>query len=189
MRSAMVLEPLIALSRHSALRTAMFSLLFLVLTLPVFAQGPMGKSFGVGFSVGDPTAVSFRFWTSKENSWDAALGASYLGNPHLHGDYLWHFNDAFNSRIVSLYAGIGVALGFGDKEDGWVLVRYKKGRDHWFYSDRDDDLVVAAKGTFGLNIIPRNTPLDFFLELNPILGIAPGFGFDIMPALGVRFYP
>ncbi|MBR9976481.1 MAG: hypothetical protein KFH87_00205 [Bacteroidetes bacterium] len=189
MRPTQVPEPLIVLSRYSAVRITLFSLLFLGLTLPVFAQGPTGKSFGVGFSVGDPTAVSFRFWTSRENSWDAAIGTSYLGNPHVHGDYLWHFNDAFNSRIVSIYAGVGVALGFGDKDDGWVLVRYKQGRDHWFYGSRDDDLVVAAKGTFGLNIIPRNTPLDFFLELNPILGIAPGFGFDIMPALGIRFYP
>jgi hypothetical protein len=50
-------------------------------------------------------------------------------------------------------------------------------------------MVVAAKGTFGLNIIPRNTPLDIFLEVNPIIGISPGFGFDIMPSLGIRFYP
>lgn len=170
-------------------RFALVLLLLAGLSIPAMAQGPKGKSFGVGFSLGDPTAVSFRFWTSRENSWDLAVGASYLGNPHVHGDYLWHFNDAFNSRIVSLYAGVGAALGFGDKHDGWVLIRYKKGKDYWYYGDRNDDLVVAAKGTFGLNIIPRNTPLDIFLELNPIIGISPGFGFDIMPALGIRFYP
>lgn len=169
---------------------ALMLILVAGLSLPAMAQGPKGKSFGVGFSVGDPTAVSFRFWTSRDNSWDLAVGASYLGNPHVHGDYLWHFNDAFNSRIVSLYAGVGAALGFGDKRDGWVLVRYKKkDKDYWYYGDRADDLVVAAKGTFGLNFIPRNTPLDIFLELNPIIGISPGFGFDIMPALGIRFYP
>jgi len=154
-----------------------------------YAQGPKGRSFGVGFSLGDPTAVSFRIWTSRANSWDAAIGASYLGNPHIHGDYLWHFNDAFNSRIVSLYAGVGAALGFGDKHNGWVLVKYKKGKDHWYLKGKHDDLVIAAKGTFGLNFIPRNTPLDIFLELNPVFGLSPGFGFDVMPALGIRFYP
>lgn len=165
-------------------------LLFLsVLSLPAMAQGPKGKSFGVGFQLGDPTAVSFRFWNSKQTSWDLAVGASYLGNPHVHGDYLWHFNDAFGSRIVSLYMGVGVALGFGDKRDGWVLVKYKKGHDYWYYGDNDNDLVVAAKGAFGLNIIPRNTPIDIFLELNPIIGLSPKFGFDIMPTLGIRFYP
>ena len=39
----------------------------------------------------------------------------------------------------------------------------------------DFDLVIAAKGTFGLNIIPRNTPLDIFFELNPIIGLSPCF--------------
>lgn len=155
----------------------------------VFAQGPKGKSFGIGFSVGEPTALSLRFWTSRENSWDVAVGSSYIGNPHIHADYLWHFNDAFNSRIVTLYAGVGAAIGLGDKY-GWVLVKYKKGKieNRWYY-DRDHETVIAAKGTFGLNIIPRNTPLDIFLEINPIIGLSPGFGFDIMPALGIRFYP
>lgn len=160
-----------------------------LLSSSVFAQGPKGKSFGIGFSVGEPTALSLRFWTSRENSWDVAVGSSYIGNPHIHADYLWHFNDAFNSRIVTLYAGVGAAVGLGDK-DGWVLVKYKKGKieNRWYY-DRDHETVIAAKGTFGLNIIPRNTPLDIFLEINPIIGLSPGFGFDIMPALGIRFYP
>jgi len=160
-----------------------------LLTVPSHAQGPQGKSFGLGFSLGHPTALSLRFWSSRENSWVAAVGSSYLGNPHVHGDYLWHFNDAFNSRIVTMYAGVGVALGFGDK-DGWVFLRYKKGKleERWYYRG-DHDLVAAIRAPIGINIIPRNTPLDIFLEITPILGVSPGFGFDIQPALGVRFYP
>ncbi len=153
------------------------------------AQGPMGRSFGIGFSVGEPTAVSARIWTSRENSWDVAIGHSYVGNPHIHADYLWHFNDAFNSRIVSLYAGIGGIVGFGERGSYW-FVRYsnKNKKEYWYYHD-DDSPVFAVKGVFGLNIIPRNTPLDIFLEIDPVIGIAPGFGFDIMPAVGIRFYP
>lgn len=155
----------------------------------LFAQGPKGKSFGIGLSLGEPTAVTFRFWTSRQNSWDLAIGKSHLGNPHLHGDYLWHINDAFDSRIVSLYAGVGAIVGFGRKGE-YVFVKYGKGpfKERWYYA-ADDDVVLAAKGTFALNIIPRNTPLDIFLELNPVLGLSPGFGFDFMLAVGVRFYP
>ncbi|MDT8324883.1 MAG: hypothetical protein RRA94_12280 [Bacteroidota bacterium] len=155
----------------------------------VSAQGPMGRDFGIGFSVGEPTAVSARFWISRANSWDLALGSSAVGNPHIHADYLWHFNDAFNSRIFTLYAGVGGIVGFGDKDRG-IFIRFKgdKDKDRWYYDD-DTDMAVAAKGVFGLNVIPRNTPLDIFLELNPVLGISPGFGFDIQPALGIRFYP
>lgn len=164
-------------------------LLTMVLPDSASAQGPMGRDFGIGFSVGEPTAVSARFWISRANSWDLALGSSAVGNPHIHADYLWHFNDAFNSRIFTLYAGVGGILGFGDKDNG-VFIRFKKGKDkgRWYYSD-DSDMAIAAKGVFGLNVIPRNTPLDIFLELNPVLGIVPGFGFDIQPALGIRFYP
>ena len=179
-------------SSRAAVNTATLLFLFLLtisVSHPVQAQGPQGKSFGIGFSVGEPTAVSARFWLSRENSWDAAIGSSWIGNPHIHADYLWHFNDAFNSRIVSLYAGVGGVLGFGDKDKGWFVVwkRGKKVEERWYYGD--NEFAIAAKGVFGLNIIPRNTPLDIFLELNPILGISPGFGFDIQPALGIRFYP
>jgi len=154
------------------------------------AQGPKGRSFGFGLSLGEPTAVTFRIWESRMNSWDIAVGTSHLGNPHIHADYLWHFPDAFSSRIVSLYAGVGAVLGFGEKGH-WVFVR-KKGsfKDYWYHDDEHEKgVLIAAKGAFGLNIIPRNTPIDIFLEVNPVIGLIPGFGFDILPALGFRFYP
>ncbi len=163
-------------------------LLTVILSTPLNAQGPQGKSFGIGFSIGEPTAVSARIWTSRQNSWDIGVGSSWIGNPHVHADYLWHFNDAFNSRIVSLYAGVGGVLGAGDRDDGWFVV-YKRGKKEERWYNGDDDFAIAAKGVFGLNIIPRNTPLDIFLEIDPVIGLSPGFGFDIMPALGIRFYP
>ena len=152
-----------------------------------FAQGPKGKSFGFGFSVGDPTAFAMRFWSSPLNSWDAAIGTSHLGNPHIHVDYLWHFPQAFNSRIVSLYAGVGGVIGFGERGT-WFLGYERKGKEFWYYSIANRP-VFAAKGVFGLDIIPRNAPLDIFFELDPIIGLSPGFGFDVEPALGIRFYP
>lgn len=151
-----------------------------------FAQGPKGRSFGFGLSLGEPTALTLRFWTSRENSWDAAVGRSYMGNPHFHASYLWHFNDAFESRIVSLYAGIGGIVGFGHPDGHWWHGYHD---DDWYYHHDDDNIAFAAKGVFGLQVIPRNTPLDIFLEIDPIIGLVPGFGFDFMPAVGIRFYP
>ena len=151
------------------------------------AQGPKGRSFGFGFSLGEPSAVTFRFWESRMNSWDAAIGVSHLGNPHIHADYLWHFPDAFNSRIVSLYAGVGAVVGLGER--GHYV--WNKGRkwdnDDWYYDE--GNVLFGAKGAFGLNIIPRNSPLEIFIELDPVLGLVPGFGFDFQGAVGLRFYP
>ena len=41
---------------------------------------------------------------------------------------------------------------------------------------------------FGLNIIPKRTPLEFFLEVGPLIGLYP-FGVAVDIAAGVRFYP
>jgi hypothetical protein len=166
-------------------RAAILAALLLFAAGAAQAQGPKGRSFGFGLSLGEPTALTLRFWESKSNSWDAAIGVSHLGNPHLHADYLWHFNDVFNSRIVSLYAGVGAVVGLGEKNKwGW----YDDKHDRWWHDD-DNDLVVAAKGVFGVNFIPRNTALDIFIEVDPVLGVVPGFGFDFQPAVGIRFYP
>jgi hypothetical protein len=110
-----------------------------------------------------------------------------LGEPHIHADYLWHFNDVFNSRVVSLYAGVGGVIGLGD-HGHWSWYRGDKHDGKWWWDDHNGT-VFGAKGTFGLNVIPRNTAIDLFLEIDPVLGISPGFGFDFMTSVGIRFYP
>lgn len=174
-------------SRSSAIVWMLFVFSLLVAGNESQAQGPKGRSFGFGFSLGEPTAVTLRFWESRMNSWDAAIGVSHLGNPHIHADYLWHFPDAFNSRVVSLYAGVGAVVGFGERGK-YIWNRGKKWDDDYWWLE-DGDLLIAAKGAFGLDIIPKNSAVEIFLELNPVLGIVPGFGFDFQGAIGVRFYP
>lgn len=152
-----------------------------------FAQGPKGKSFGFGLQVGEPTAITFRIWTSRANSWDAAIGSSRFGRPHLQAGYLWHFNDAFNSRIASLYAGVGGIMGLYDYDHtGWIV----KSRGKWYHDDDDPTgFLLAARGAFGLQIIPNNTPIDIFAEIDPVLVLTPGTGFDFQFGVGIRFYP
>jgi hypothetical protein len=168
----------------------LFGLCFLIAiaTFPhdIQAQGVRGKSFGFGLQLGEPTAITFRMWTSKNNSWDAAIGQSYLGSPHIHAGYLWHFWSAFNSRIVFLYAGVGGAIGLG-KKDGGVLFS-RSGKNKW-YDDKNDKFAFAARGVMGINVIPERTPLDIFFEIDPLIGVIPDFGFDFMASLGIRFYP
>ncbi len=149
------------------------------------AQGPRGRSFGFGLQLGEPSAITGRVWTSKLNSWDMAIGASYLGSPHIQAGYLWHFPDAFNSQVVFLYAGVGGILGFrGDETDGWFIKR----KNGW-YHDNNNSVVLAVRGAFGINVVPNRTPLDIFFEVDPIVGVSPEIGFDFMPSIGIRFYP
>jgi hypothetical protein len=153
-------------------------------SLPAFAQGPNGKSFGIGFQLGDPYAVTARIWTSRLNSWDMAIGSSGLGNPHIQGAYLWHFPQAFNSRVISLYAGVGAVLALHDDD---IELSFQKRHDGWW--SENDDPRLAIRGVFGMQIVPIRSPLEIFIELDPLFGLHPGMGFAFQPSIGIRFYP
>lgn len=147
------------------------------------AQGPRGKEFGFGLVLGEPTGLTIKYWLNKENALTASLGASYFGAPRIGVDYLWHF-DVFKSNIVKMYAGPGLVLGIGEGRGFWYKEKHGK-----FYFRSDGETGIAFRGVFGLNIVPRNTPLEIFLELGPLVGISPTSGSAIDAALGIRFYP
>lgn len=135
---------------------------------------------GFGIVLGDPTGLTLKHWISSSQALAAYLGGSYYGAPRLGADYLWHF-DAFQSRIVQLYADAGIAIGFGK------AVRWWGDRGYKYYSS--EQARIGVRGMFGLNVAPRRTPLELFLEFGPLITIAPGFASSIDIALGMRFYP
>jgi hypothetical protein len=47
---------------------------------------------------------------------------------------------------------------------------------------------VAVRGVFGIAWLPRDTPIDVFLELAPSLQLTPGTGFGIDASIGARYY-
>ena len=149
----------------------------------LYSQGPGGKSFGFGLILGEPVGATIKYWTDKDNAFVGDIGGnSYYGSLRVSGDYLWHFN-AFNSQIVNMYAGPGVVLGLGDSfGGGW----WYKGRK-WEYTR--GSAAIGVRGIFGINIIPRRTPLEIFLEVGPLISISPGVFSTLDAAVGVRFYP
>lgn len=147
------------------------------------AQGPQGKKFGFGLILGDPTGGTIKYWTNNENAFDFYIGSSYFGKLRIGADYLWHF-DAFNSNIVKMYAGLGLAVGVGSGHGIW----YKENKNKFYYWE-DDGIGLGARGLFGINIIPKKVPLEIFLELGPLMGITPNYGVNIDAAIGIRFYP
>lgn len=149
----------------------------------VFAQGPRGKNFGFGLILGDPLGATVKYWTSSENAIVGDIGSSYYGSPRIQADYLWHF-DAFSSNVVKMYAGPGLAIGLGEYGNSlW----YRKGR--FVYVRERGDVAIGVRGIFGLNIVPRRTPLEIFVEAGPLISLSPGFFSAVDAAIGVRFYP
>lgn len=163
--------------------TLMCAIVFSTVT-PLKAQGPLGRELGLGISLGNPLGATLKYWTSPTTALVAAIGADYFGSPRLNLDYHFHFN-SFNSSVVKMYAGPGLAIGFGS---GRSYLWYKKGKDYYFIRD-EGETGIGARVLFGLNIIPHNSPIEMFLELGPLIGISPAFGASFDAAIGIRFYP
>jgi len=152
------------------------SIIFII-SKPLSAQD---RGFGLGFVIGEPTGLSAKLWTSRENAFDFGLGWSIGGDRisnfnntrsgsriHFHMDYLWHsFNAIRAQERFPLYYGIG-------------------GR---FNSGGGYDSSFGVRGVFGITWLPRATPLDVFLEVVPVLQLTQSTGFGIDAGLGMRFY-
>lgn len=158
-------------------------LLFLLLAFnESYSFSPKGKTFGFGIMLGEPTGLTGKYWLEKDKALAFALGNSYLGNLRIGADYLFHFN-AFESRIVNLYAGPGMAMGLGDSGGWW----YKDKKEKW-YKDRGE-IGIGIRGVCGINIVPKNSPLEIFIEAGLMIGIVPGLYSNFEGAAGIRFYP
>ena len=149
----------------------------MILAKPIAAQD---HGFGMGLILGEPTGVSAKLWTSKQNAFDFGLGVSLggdrikykgdydrTGRVHFHMDYLWHaFNAIHSSERFPLYYGIGGRINTGGGYDPSLAVR----------------------GVFGIAWLPHNTPIDVFLELVPSLQLTPSTGFGIDAGIGARYF-
>lgn len=153
------------------------SFLLIILNFNLRAQSPGGKDYGFGVMLGDPSGLTLKYWQTQVNAYVFDIGTSYFGNPRLNADYLWHF-DAFNSSFANLYAGPGVALGFGKSGGFW---------NNNFRSNKN--AALGVRGVFGVDILPRQTPLEVFVEVGVLVGLTPDFGSGLDGAIGIRYYP
>lgn len=147
--------------------------LSIVLCLLMFAfilntMKAQDKNIGLGIIVGEPTGISFKYWTSSTTAFDAALAWSFIdgGAFHIHADYIFHnFNlIRFSEGRLPFYYGIGGRIKTADKTQ------------------------VGVRVPLGLAYMFNNTPVDIFLEVVPILNLAPKTDFRINAALGARYF-
>jgi hypothetical protein len=131
-----------------------------------FAQS---NGFGLGIIVGQPTGISAKYWISSNNALDFGLGYSFERNSRmsLHADYLFHARNIFNTNEnISLHYGPGGRLRLVETGDSRLGVRFD----------------------VGLTWVPRNSPVDVFLEIAPLLDIIPETKFSFNSGIGVRYY-
>lgn len=126
------------------------------------------RGFGLGVILGEPTGISGKLWTGHGIAIDGAVAWSFEkeSSMHLHGDILHHsFNRArVDEGKLMLYYGIG----------GRVKL--------------EDESKVGIRVPLGINYLFANSPLDFFLEIVPILDLAPKTDFSLNGAIGIRYF-
>jgi hypothetical protein len=151
--------------------------LLMIFAEPTRAQD---RGFGIGFILGEPTGLSAKLWTSRENAFDFGLGfglggdrVTYNGDynngsrTHFHMDYLWHSFSAFSStERFPLYYGIGARFNTGGGYDDSFGIR----------------------GVLGIAWFPHATPIDVFFEVVPVLQLTDSAGFGIDAGAGIRFF-
>ncbi len=142
--------------------------------LIVFLLVPAAQAqdeLGIGVILGEPTGLTAKKWLSAEHAVDAALAWSFSNDTRIqvHGDYLYHrvhfFNaDDYRGRIP-FYFGLGGRAIFGE-----------------------EDTTIGARFPFGVGKTLDDAPIELFLEIVPILDLAPDTDFDLNAAIGVRYY-
>lgn len=148
-----------------------------------------GRNFGLGFEVGNPTAIVGKYWVGRTNAWDFGLGFDgYYGdfctynNTYgacdgrwtIHADYLWQ------SNLVKSTAQLDWHIGAGGRLNMWDHA----GRNY---------VAMGARMPVGLDLMFNNPSfLEVFFEIAPVLYVGPGVGnilwFAFDGNLGVRFY-
>jgi hypothetical protein len=148
-------------------RVAILLVLLAAFAEPAAAQG---SGVGLGVIVGEPTGLSLKFWQSRTTAIDVAAAWSFADQSafHLHGDVLFHKFDALKVEKGQLpfYFGIGGRVKFTDN-DTLVGIRIPLGLDYLFGG---------------------GTPLDVFVEIVPIVDLAPSTDASLNGSLGLRYW-
>lgn len=149
-------------------------------TLPSKWPPAKSKQFGLGFILGEPTGLSFRWFFHEQQGIDALAAWSWGYDHHarmfFHVDYLFRFYDLIPipAGDTALYVGPGMRIG---------------AYDHHRWDDNDPDwrFLVGFRVPGGILYQVKSFPLEVLFEIAFVMDIIPEIwpGFNI--GLGLRF--
>lgn len=138
------------------------------------------KKFGIGAILGDPTAVSAKYFLGNNFAVDGAVSYSHH-ELIVFGDYLKHFpgrlgkqND-FVARLTP-FVGVGPVIAIGDNDK------------HHHFLDDDDDFGFGVRVPVGIEWMASEIPLGVSFELAPGLQIVDETDAFIQGGLALRYY-
>jgi hypothetical protein len=154
---------------------------FLLLILSADNLNGQSRKFGLGIIIGEPTGISAKLTLSNTNALALGVGWSVedyrfngydpyyddVTRTHIHIDYLWYSFYAISSNgQFPLYYGVGGRINTGPRYSGTFAVRF----------------------VIGIEWLPRDTPIDIFIEAAPSLRLVSSTGFGLDAGIGARFF-
>ena len=136
-----------------------------------------GGKFGAGFVIGEPTGIAWKYRINQINAVDGAIGLSPYNAYRVHVDYLWQ-SRPFTEPGLAMHYGVGAAFGSSG-------TAYTNRSGVLF---RDEELGFGVRGVIGVNYLIRNSPVDLFFELAPLIVLTPNSTSGIDLGLGARVY-
>lgn len=160
-----------------------FCLIIIVIYLSVSCENSFAqqRSFGLGVSLGEPTGLNAKLWTSRTSAFVFGMGWSIGGDRvgsyegdftgdsriHFHIDYLLHvYNLIGSTGQYPVFYGIGMHYNTGGGYINSIAVRF----------------------VGGIAYMPLDSPFDFFIEFVPALQLISTSDLAIDSAVGVRYY-
>jgi len=140
-------------------------------SMPISPTASYAGKLGVGVIVGEPTGASLKYWLNDTFALDGAIGWSSHDDTdlYLHGDVLWHNFDLIpvSQGRLPVYFGVG------------GLARFR---------DNHQDNQVGIRLPVGFSYMFEIAPVDVFVEVAPVIDIAPGVRGDITGGVGIRYW-
>ena len=124
----------------------------------------------MGIILGEPTGISVKSWTGSTTAFQGAVAWSFSssGALHIYADYIFHdfhILEIEGAGKLPVYYGIGAKVKF-----------------------KTEDTRLGVRVPLGIGYLLQNAPVDFFLEVVPILNLTPSTSFTINAATGARYF-
>ena len=130
------------------------------------AQDTNGGKTGLGVMIGEPTGITLKSWTNEKNAFDVGLAWSLSGTDdiYVHADYQWHKPLDVEKGNLSFFYGLGARAIFSN------------------------DTFFGARIPLGLSYLAPEAPLEFYLEVAPVINLIPDTDGDADGGIGIRYY-
>lgn len=167
--------------------TFSFALSALLSLAPQAEARTSGGPFGLGILLGEPTAITAKYWIANDRAIDAGLSFNLDKWFLIYGDWHAEFPGAFGRRNqfisdLSPYVGIGGLVVVSNRNEAETR------KEKYFSDTSSSKTALGFRIPLGIEWQPNRVPVGVFLELVPGLTIIPGTTGFVQGGLGAIFY-